>query len=178
MIIGISGKARHGKDTLAEFFVKFGCKRISYADALKAAAREVFGFTEAQLYGEDKEKPDPFWVLTPRDVLQRMGTEAMRRTFGDDVWVRAAFRRMTAGGDWVIPDVRFPNEAEAVHKAGGIMIRINRRGVPAVNPHISETALDDWPDFDAVIQNNGTLGELEVEAQSIWLGRPSEAGAA
>jgi hypothetical protein len=61
--------------------------------------------------------------------------------------------------NWIITDTRFPNEAEAIKKAGGIVIRINRPGVQPINPHPSETSLDDW-EFDAVINNDGDVSDI------------------
>ena len=59
--------------------------------------------------------------------------------------------------NWIITDVRFPNEAQAIKDRGGILIRINRdNGTRAidVNAHLSETALDDYDGFDYVIDND------------------------
>lgn len=66
--------------------------------------------------------------------------------------------------NWIITDVRFPNEAKAVKDRAGFIIRVNR-GEPISN-HESETALDDYP-FDYVIDNNGTIEELVKEVKYI-----------
>jgi hypothetical protein len=66
--------------------------------------------------------------------------------------------------NWIIPDVRFLNEAEAIKERGGIIIRVDR-GSPA-NSHKSETILDNYR-FDFIISNNGTIDELSDVVKSI-----------
>lgn len=76
--------------------------------------------------------------------------------------------------NWVITDVRFPNEAEAIKEHNGITIRINRGLVERTGKmiqgpeHISETALDDAK-FDYVIENNGTIEELIEQVKKILI---------
>jgi hypothetical protein len=67
---------------------------------------------------------------------------------------------------WIITDTRFPNEAEAIKKADGIIIRVDRPGVKPINPHPSETGLDDWK-FDYVINNDGSLKDLTKKVNKI-----------
>jgi hypothetical protein len=61
--------------------------------------------------------------------------------------------------NWIITDTRFPNEAQAIKDAGGIIIRVTRPGIGPVNDHPSETGLNQWK-FDYEIQNDGTLENL------------------
>lgn len=61
--------------------------------------------------------------------------------------------------NWVVTDVRFPNEAKAIADKDGILIRINRLGVKPVNNHPSETSLDDYG-FDYIIDNDSTIKSL------------------
>jgi len=120
-------------------------------------------------------------LLTPRKLLQLLGTEAGRQIIHPNIWVNALFAdynplgfdyKGSAGknikGSWVYPkwiitDVRFPNEVEGIKDRGGIVIRINRdNGTRAidVNPHLSETALDDYDGFDYVVENDGSIEDL------------------
>ena len=62
----------------------------------------------------------------------------------------------------VIPDVRFPNEADAIKELGGIIWRINRHGLNGINEHRSEHAMDSYM-VDHVIYNDGSLDELSDE---------------
>ena len=72
--------------------------------------------------------------------------------------------------DCAITDVRYPNEAEMVLARGGKLVRIDRPGVTRLD-HPSECALDDWSDWDHVIENDGTLGEFEDKVRAL-LGGP------
>lgn len=118
-----------------------------------------------------------------REFLQRLGTDACRNGLHTNTWVNALMADYKPtqvqwsdgpiGGyedgpmpNWIITDTRFPNEAEAIQNAGGILIRVNRPGVEAINAHPSETSLDNWK-FDHVIDNNGTLEDLVEKVKTI-----------
>ena len=138
--------------------------------------------------------------LNVRQLLQEIGTEAIRDNIHPNAWVNALFSdykpinncQQHADGlfytdecgenevppvypNWIITDVRFPNEAKAIKDRGGILIRVNRSGYISDLPknstplehlargkelHISETSLDSYKDWDYVIDNNGTIIEL------------------
>ena len=66
-------------------------------------------------------------------------------------------------------DLRFPNEAEAIRSLGGLLVRIDRPDVPKMN-HPTECALDDWSDWDHVIENNGTLDEFVATVRALLSG--------
>lgn len=115
--------------------------------------------------------------MTIRDLLQKIGTDAMRDGLHTNVWVNAFMSeyncvpadRAPNGWDcpnWVATDTRFPNEAKAVKDKGGIMIRVNRPGIGPANDHISEVSLDDWK-YDYVIDNNGTISDLAEKIKYI-----------
>jgi hypothetical protein len=168
-IIGLAGKARSGKDTVADMLVEAGFVKRAFADPLKAAAREIFSLTEAQLYGDQKEQVDAFWGVTPREIMQKLGTECLRNGYAQDVWVRAMERWLRERRDLpigvAIGDVRFKNEAEAIVRLGGEVWRIDRAGAGAtggVVGHKSEHDLDGW-NFGTVIDNNGTLDDLRAK---------------
>lgn len=177
MILGLGYKARSGKDTFAGLLARYGFRSLAFADPLKSAARELFGLSGTQLFGDAKELVDEFWGLTPRNIMQRLGTEAMRREFGDDFWVRALRRRIdtqesNVGREllWVITDVRFINEAVAVQSWGGKVLRIDRPGARArggVTGHASETELDSWTGWDGCVENVGTIDDLAEKARLV-----------
>jgi hypothetical protein len=73
-----------------------------------------------------------------------------------------------AGHPVAITDVRFPNEAVAIKRAGGTLVKINRPDV-AVLEHPSEHALDDWDQWDLVIDNDGTLEEFRHKCKALFL---------
>jgi len=148
-------------------------------------------------------------MMSVRDLLQRLGTDALRNGLHPDTWVNALMADYKpvwndpdpiAGNDytityrenygetsiihyggrseaevfnheiiepnWIITDTRFPNEAQAIKNAGGIIIRVDRPGFSAINAHPSETALDDW-EFDYRIGNASDLTSLLFTVGSI-----------
>ena len=167
-IVGLSGWARSGKDTVASRLIeKHGYTRVSFADAMREALYklnpeiDVDGYdmrlaTAVDLMGWEQLKDNSTSI---RGLMQRMGTEVGREMFGEDFWVNLALNRIPDGSKVVIADVRFKNEADAVKAAGGVVWRITRDGVGPANDHISETALDSYQ-FDAYILNAGDIENL------------------
>lgn len=103
--------------------------------------------------------------MTVRELLQKLGTEAMRNGLHTNVWVNALmadYKPIKLSQDnpsyWLVTDTRFPNEAQAITERGGILLRVERPGT-STGDHPSETALDDYP-FEHVIMNDGDLNDL------------------
>jgi hypothetical protein len=134
MIIGFVGLIGAGKDTAADYLVNtHGFRRDSFANTLKDAVANVFGWDRTLLEGrttearEWREQVDTWWAkrlnmpkLTPRWVLQYWGTDVFRMHFHDDIWIASLENKMRRTSDnIVISDVRFPNEITAIHNAGG-----------------------------------------------------------
>jgi hypothetical protein len=175
VIVGLSGYARSGKNTVGDVLVnRFGYTQKAFADPLRQAVlnlnpivHEAHGMGAMRVadvvseFGWDRAKE-----IYPevRVLLQRMGTEVGRKLFGEDFWVLAAFKDVCPKA--VFTDVRFPNEANAIKLLGGTVWRIERPGYAPVNTHPSETALDDWC-FDEVIQNSGNLHQLAEQVVDI-----------
>ena len=141
MVVGFVGFIGSGKDTAADYLVNFhGFRRDSFANTLKDAVSNVFGWDRTLLEGrtnearEWREQVDPWWAerlnmpkLTPRWVLQYWGTDVIRNGFHDDMWIASLENKMRKTADnIVISDVRFPNEIDAIHKSSGLVIRIKR----------------------------------------------------
>ncbi|MYT31724.1 MULTISPECIES: hypothetical protein [unclassified Streptomyces] len=104
-----------------------------------------------------------------RLYLQRLGTEAGRQVLGEDVWVNALFRDYeTWTNPTVISDVRFPNEAGAIRKRGGLVVEIRRPSQALIenSNHVSENALAGW-DFDVTILNTGTVEGFRASVEAI-----------
>lgn len=101
---------------------------------------------------------------TIRQLLQKFGTE-VGRNISPNIWVDALmndYKKAKLDGyekDWIVTDVRFENEAKAIRENNGILIRVNRN-TGFNDTHLSETALDNYKEFDLVIDNNGTIDEL------------------
>lgn len=167
MIIGLGYKARSGKDTIGNWLDDMrDFNSTCFAHSLKEAVKILYGWTDEHVYGELKEVIDPFWEQSPREVMQKFGTEACRQNLRDDIWVKSVEKRISGAKDanWVITDCRFPNEADFVHSVGGFMIMLDRdvEGLITLNAskHASETAMDEYKGWDFTIKNNGTISEL------------------
>lgn len=159
-VIGISGLARSGKDTVGNYLVEvYGFKRIGFADSLKESCRHIFNFNDAQLYGELKEVVDPYWGFTPRFALQKVGTECMRNVFDKDIWIKSVANKVLSEPqtNWVLTDVRFENEAQAIKDWGGKLVKIERPLAGAsggIAQHPSETSLQNYTGWDYVLKND------------------------
>lgn len=177
MLIGLSGYARSGKDTVAEYLVEhYGFTRMAFADPMKEALRRLnplitFGGMDGISLAWAVEKSG--WEVVKdespevRGLLQRMGTEVGRNMFGEDFWVDYAIGQSWKNDNVVFSDVRFRNEAHAIQKNWGQNWRINRPGSVAANDHISETQMDGYSEFDLVLSNDGPLEELYAKIDSI-----------
>jgi len=192
-----------------------------FAGKLKLIASILTGATLEQLEDQDfkKREMSPEWGITYRELLQKLGTEAMRNGLHENVWVNALMadykskltskqikrqeNRLASDHDvflgkdtiyhekrtdkevdselkkfinsgypnWIITDMRFPNEMEAVEKRGGITIRVNRdNGTRAIdlNPHPSETSLDSAK-FKYTIDNDSNIEDLIEKVRTILI---------
>lgn len=197
MIIGLSGYAKSGKDTVAEMIKdiqKPDWKIKKFSGKLKTIASLLTGIPADKF--EDQEFKQsymgPEWNLpltkdkgipiTVREFLQMLGTDAIRDGLCDNAWVNALMAdyleedkveklgdyvsRVTPASKWIITDVRFPNEAQAIKDRGGVIVRIDRPGIAPVNAHPSETALDNW-DFDYKIANVSDLVSLRQTVEVV-----------
>lgn len=161
IIIGIGYKLRSGKDSAARVIQDLipNSRVWHWADLVKECASAAMGLPSDH-FKDDLNKIKAYQVglnetMTGRELLQRVGTECFRNNVNKDFWVTRLLSLITSDHDTklhIIPDTRFPNEADAIKKRGGYVIRIDRDGLPE-NDHLSETALDGYK-FDCVIDNN------------------------
>lgn len=127
-IIGFSGAISSGKDTAAliaqHAYPGMKFKRVSFADALKQAYSVMTGIAW-QNTKEFKESMCPVFKVSRREVLQRMGTNALRNNFDKDIWINIV-KHKYGEGNLIISDVRFDNEAQWIRDSGGVVIQIER----------------------------------------------------
>lgn len=185
MIIGISGKLYSGKDTLAKFLLKHieevdqGQYRYdlqSFAYKLKKMGAFLTNTPQEWWFTQEgKNKYLPDWEMTIGQFQQRLGTEAMRDGLHKDGWVISLMSEYQFYSKWIVTDVRFLNEAEAIKAKGGVIVRIEgdptgerKKSTRDLN-HPSETSLDQYPDFDYKILNITPLSYLDQQAKSIIL---------
>lgn len=197
MNIGIIGRARVGKDTAGQWLVdNRGYRRVGFADPLKEAALRldpivgtrtveswdiVYGEWEDHSYSEDvrlsplvaemgwERAKDEYPEV--RRILQELG--AAIRAIDPEFWLRTAMAKVQAANEdgvpCVITDVRYPNEAASLKRAGFHLVHIDRPGVPQLN-HESEGALTP-EDADFIIRNMSDLttfvGKVEVVVDRI-----------
>lgn len=160
-----------------------------FADPLKVACSEIFGIPMAQMETETGKQQltdirwpsrttvasssvDCLWKpnksgdnMTVREVMQFVGTELFRTQLDPDIWVKSIFKKHYEDNAVVIvADCRFPNEAQ-FGKEQGLLISIKRNTGLKTDGHKSETALDDYSDYDACIENNGTFEELRQKLE-------------
>jgi hypothetical protein len=146
--------------------------------------------------------------MTPRLMMQLIGTEGMRDIIHPNIWITSLFNNYKEDSNWLITDCRFPNEAKAIKDKGGILIRVNRligkivyvieneqpfqnwhgvvesyngnnfynvinndddvvlvhkNQITLLDEHKSETALDEYTEWDYIVNNNGTFKELFIK---------------
>jgi adenosyl cobinamide kinase/adenosyl cobinamide phosphate guanylyltransferase len=186
-IIGISGKARSGKDTFAEMLAKELNKTsyppyvmMAFANELKLKCQRDFDLSYEQLWGDSKEELDKRYIKyetqvdmepvviywTAREIMQNYG--AFYRTIDRQFWVKNLFKVIEEKEykNVIITDVRYTNEADYILEQGGIVIRVERENKDAVHndTHPSEVELDDYKKFTFTVVNNFTLEVLEKTA--------------
>lgn len=164
-LIGISGKLGAGKSSLAEYLANKSSaqaeplERHSFADRLREVCSLMTNIPVDQTRTTaQKEYVVPGWDKSVGQLLQDMG-EGMRVYGHQDAWILTLFAYFKPDvARWVLDDVRFPNEVDAVKRHGGLVIRLEgdpngiREKTLRNLSHPSETALDDYAGgWDAVI---------------------------
>lgn len=189
MIIGLLGFIGSGKGTAGEILAEKGFVKLSFADSLKDATSAIFGWPRDLLEGdtivsrEFRETVDPFWSkkfgkdITPRYILQIMGTEVMRNNLLNSIWVDSLERKIYQHENVVITDVRFINEIKFLKDLSGILLQIDRKStrpewfnlidqydkLEEMNIHRSEYEWYDNKCIDRIIENDGNFEDLELK---------------
>jgi hypothetical protein len=136
-IIAICGLKRSGKDTIADFLCQhYGYEKIKIAAPLKNGLKAMFGFTDEQIEGDDKDVVDPRWGVEPRKVMQFFGTEVMQYqvqtllpNIGRTFWIQSLVQQYIQPHPsklYVIPDLRFHHEYDILAEYGVEFWRVER----------------------------------------------------
>lgn len=175
MIISISGKIGSGKDTFADMIITKDSRFVkrSFANKLKQIGSILTNTNLDDWFTQEGKNINlPTWGMTIGQFQQKLGTEAIRNGLHTNAWVLALFADYDSTKDfWIVTDMRFENEAKAVKKANGHLIRINgdpakvRENSTRDLSHPSETSLDQYNGFDEIIDNIETLQHLEARAE-------------
>jgi len=189
--IGITGKARSGKDTLASHLhstakeYDYGYERISFAEPLYAIAR-IFGFDTISKTA--KTDFHPVWNMTLRTFLQVVGTDLFRDCFDKDVWIKLAKMKIDSLIEahtenvvvFAFPDLRFDNEAKLVRDLSGVVVKIERPESPLAlsgteSQHQSESGVDPkLIDITFINKENNNGAMLEFAKKLINMERTDE----
>lgn len=172
-VIGVSGKARAGKDTLFAVAEQDGYIRLSFAEELKRRARNDFGLTTEHTDGKLKEVGTiELGGYSPREFLIELGN--LYRKYRPTFWVDIVLNKIinNGGTKFMVTDVRYVNEAEALRKIGTSLIRLERHPDrdsmvdEKTKLSISETALDDYAHFDFILK--GENNRIPSDLKNFW----------
>lgn len=183
-IIGVNGPIGSGKDTVAQAMEPMGYTQMSFSDTLRLAGAVTFGvplrfFLDREL----KERPLPGSTMTPRKLIQLLGTEVVR-TIDTGIWVNRMLLRAfsavpvldairdgapskltAAGGIKIVnADVRFENEAVFMRSISPGIVRLRRPGtsLAAGNGHASEAGISPAAS-DIWLDNDGSKADFEAK---------------
>lgn len=174
-LIGITGRAGAGKDTLAKHMVeKYNFKTISFAQPIRDALAAMMGITQEQFQHPLKEQVITEIGKSPRQMMQTLGTEWGRQLVNPDLWLILAERKMRQywdeGYNVVITDVRFNNEAELVQRLGGVIVLLIRDdgSKTSQTTHASESGISSGF-VDRVLLNNSEVADLYAEFDEVFV---------
>ena len=158
-VIGLIGAAGSGKSLAAEHLQNnYSAVVRALADPLKEIVGRAFSLTGDQLYGtqEQKETIDSRYNVSPRWLMQRIGTQGVRYAFGEDIWVETLLKRAKHDKLTAVSDVRFVNEAHLLKLEEAVLVRlVNTNRVSNADPkHQSEV---EWSlcEYDYEIVHDG-----------------------
>jgi hypothetical protein len=155
MLIGVTGRAGAGKDTVCDHVVlSRGYVKYSLAGPLKKMLSAL------GLDCDDRATKDiPHWMFgkSPRQMMQTLGTEWMRDSVCEDGWLKMAQAARNKCDDMIISDVRFQNEADWVRQNGGYLIHLYRPDAGSVAPHSSERGVRFRAGRDLGVINNNSV---------------------
>lgn len=178
LIIGFGHKARQGKNTAALAVLNAlpldkSARMFAYADALRKEVQQAD--FEAGGVRELIERMDCPKLVVPecgkqRTLYQWWGTD-YRRAQDPDYWVKRLLETLEREQPDIalITDVRFPNEADAIHAAGGYLVQVVRTTKPdvIVPEHDSEKALDGYTGWDFTL-SAATVSQLRKQAAAAY----------
>ena len=173
MVIGISGKIRSGKSRVAKTIIKI-LEKDGKTGVVKSFAEPIYKMI-SEIYESDidsikkyKQDNNPIYMKIPgsslrdgfrttnyRKIMQTIGS-GVRNYADSDVWINGLFGVNNEKLDdsiWIIEDMRFPNEAKRIRDCNGILIRVER-DIHQPNANIMENSLNNWTEWDLVIENN------------------------
>jgi hypothetical protein len=189
MIIGVCGFIGSGKDTIADYLTNFhGFRRESFANTLKDAVSQIFGWDRTLIEGRTKqarewrEQRDEWWSerlgmdITPRYILQQWGTEVCRKGFHNDIWIASLENKLrNIKDDVVISDCRFPNEIKSIRSSGGIVIRVKRGDEPEWYDAARSVNRGEWGNMSWALSRHQLEKAGIHTSETAWVGTKFDA---
>jgi len=178
-LICIVGNIGSGKSTAGNILKQYGYEEITFANPVKEIGL-ILGFEHKELYGsqEDKLKINEFWGVSGREFMQKFATNIMRNELhkhinmnmdGKTIWVRLCEKKiiqmLKENKKILISDGRFPDEINMIKQYNGTIIKLERNNSFDLN-HESESYISNIK-YDKLINNNGTLDDLENEIKKV-----------
>lgn len=184
-IVALCGARRTGKDTVASYLVEHhGYEHVKITAPLKRVCQTLFHFTEDQLETDSKELPDPRWGISPRQVMQFLGTEVFQYKIqellpevGRCFWINSLATLIRANPDkrYVISDMRFLHEHQVLQSIDPSSMRTIRVSSQRVAPSPADTHLSECEHHgipaDADLTNNGTKEDLYTTVDAALFGK-------
>jgi len=167
LLIGLAGAKRVGKDVVASMLCeKHGFTQYAFASPLKTLCQDLFGLTDQQVHGSLKEVRDRRYHMTPRQILQQVGTDCIR-TISPTHWLDAFEKQLVAESrsKVVVSDVRFQNEVDLIRRLGGRVFLITRECCEVCDRHVSEQQVYGLKGVTGTIRNAGTVQDLKDQAE-------------
>lgn len=177
ILIGIAGKKRSGKDTVADFLIeKFYPNQViklGFADEVKTIVARMVQSVDPRFLTAPTREVQKYIEANKqlfRPLLQWTGTDYFRTVFGEDIWIKKFAQKILNLGDStqiaIVTDIRFLNEVNFIKDAGGFLLKVSRNASATIgqstDEHISETQLDSYRDFDYTIRNDLSLKSLDL----------------
>lgn len=162
-IVALCGMKGSGKDTIGSVLINAGYQRIQIAEPLKDGIKSMFNLSDEHVNGDLKET-EIMTGITPRFLLQYIGTDIMHPLMGKDVWIKQAVEKIKTlsmnHDNFVITDMRFVYESEYLRKhfPSSFIVFIERDLVEK-SEHVSECECHKIIS-DLVIDNTGNLNDL------------------
>jgi len=168
--IAISGKAKSGKNTVAEILqshLNMQTLLVAFADPIKEIAYQMFPTTiRDDLWGPSekrelkvKNRNNGYYNFSYRDLLKDIGTFARQKD--PDTWINImldTYKESFIQHDdvFIVTDLRYINEYAALKKEDFFFIRIKRDNLQLADSHASEAEQDSIPDsdFNYIVNNN------------------------